>query len=223
MPKIVIEDIIKENKSGHSWYKLSQCLTGKTVKSAKNRETTERCYREIEQDCTTAGTRIAKILRLGFINIEQLLRKIPRLNVLFLTRDPRAIMNSRIKTDWFPVIESEPEVVQNNIVSLCVKMEDDLHAFGNMAHTHEGRILKKTIEDVTSSETEMLNLFKFINKNVTKIDKVRITDIMTRKNENRLFKDWTKDLKTEYRRQTEKRCQNVLKSVENTNQKKCWT
>ena len=166
-----------------------------------------RCFQDIENECKRADTRIAKILRLDLQTSTKLFRNLPKLKIAILYRDPRAIINSRIKTEWFPVQENNTDEVTSNINSLCVKMENDLEALENIESTVRDKIAVIKAEDLFATNTGVLDVFKFINKNITATEFGRIDAVITGKT---LFRDWRKEMRTEYQTQTKSKCKTVL-------------
>ena len=63
---------------------------------------------------------MTKVLRLTPDQIEYLLQTRDNLKVIHLYRDPRAIMNSRIETKWYP--SDDVSLLLHNAESLCKKM-----------------------------------------------------------------------------------------------------
>lgn len=211
VPQTVIKEILKQNKSGHAWNKYGKCLNESSI----NKGHTGRCLLEIEKDCREAETRVSKILRLSFTNVDEILQDFPKLNVLLLFRDPRAIINSRIKTDWFPVDEDEPDTVANNIKSLCEKIKKDFNIYERIERKFSTckRILKRTVENITGNAEGMHDIFKFINKNATTQDRDKIDRILSLSKRKYLFRDWTNELRAEYKIQIEEECGCVLHEV----------
>ena len=70
--------------------------------------------------CNRARHRVTKVLRLTPDQIEYLLQTRENIKVIHLYRDPRAIMNSRIETKWYP--SDDVSLLLHNAESLCKKM-----------------------------------------------------------------------------------------------------
>ncbi|XP_060562764.1 uncharacterized protein LOC132722311 [Ruditapes philippinarum] len=205
IPKVVMDFIRDQNKSGPAWYQFNTCL--KVTPPEKSNSFPKQCLLDIEKECKRAKTRIVKILRLDLLTAEKLLRNLPILKIVMLFRDPRAIMNSRIKTDWFPVQENNTIEATRNINSLCIKMENDLKTFRNRELAVSDRVIIMKTEDLFDESIGVFNIFEFIDKKITNKEFERIEAVINGKP---LFRVWQNEIKTEYRKQTESKCKTVL-------------
>lgn len=208
LPEEVVKRILAEKKSGKPWLKLGECLT---LSNASEQHI--QCYDTIEHTCKEASSVVTKVLRLSFIHVDRLLQNLPNLNVLFLIRDPRAILNSRIETDWFPISNNDSKSVEGNVHSLCNKMEDDFWSFEEAEAKHRNRVAKMRIEDITISKEEMVKVLNFINKPITQDNYLHIDAVFKKKawKGGSLFRSWRKQLKTEYRDLIEGKCPTGMK------------
>lgn len=81
-------------------------------------------HRFAHTSCMNATHRVAKVLRLTTDLLGDLLRSKSKLKVIHLFRDPRAILNSRIVTPWYPLDNTTTSVI-DNAKALCTKMLKD--------------------------------------------------------------------------------------------------
>lgn len=101
---------------GPSWNQVAECISGKGNQKL--------CmHRYAPRKCKNATHRVSKVLRLSTDLYSEILRERKNLKVIHLFRDPRAIMNSRIKTPWYP--SQTPDAIIENAKGLCKKMLDD--------------------------------------------------------------------------------------------------
>ena len=98
------------------WEPYRQCRRNSTVKV---------CLQKHEMACQAAKHRMMKIVRLSVDNLEDILTTNENVKVLQLLRDPRAIINSRITTAWYSLID-DPSRITINADDLCRRMMYDL-------------------------------------------------------------------------------------------------
>lgn len=223
VPEAVIYRLAEENKSGEVWKEFARCMKGtlpsnlrKTISCGRygyNASIHGKCYDNLEQACMAADMRVAKVLRLSLTTVHTLLEKLPNLNVLFLVRDPRAIMSSRIQTEWFPVSADKPDTVLNNILSLCLKMSTDIKTWKYINGRFESRILHTTLQKLSSHITMMLKLFEFMNKTVTLADARNIYDYINVNIQNNITEKWRTELAPQYQGQVEEHCYHVIQHI----------
>ncbi|KAL4225172.1 hypothetical protein ACF0H5_015864 [Mactra antiquata] len=211
LPTYVIDHVVNANKSGPAWYNFGKCLNSNNTGSADK----SKCLEELEQACSNSDVRVTKVLRLGFTKIGSLLQRLPYLHCLFLLRDPRAILNSRIQTKWFQVQENEPAILKSNVDSLCHKMLGDYNAYNMLQSKFKERLQQVWIHNVTKDEDSMKNLLYFHRLNYTlhKKDREFLDEVFKRKKNNKLFRDWQETLKPEYIAYTEKKCLQFYKAT----------
>jgi hypothetical protein len=70
--------------------------------------------------CKDSTHKVTKVLRLTTDLLAPVLQSRDNLKVIHLFRDPRAIINSRIQTDWYP--SKTDKMIIENAKSLCNKM-----------------------------------------------------------------------------------------------------
>ncbi|KAL4225173.1 hypothetical protein ACF0H5_015865 [Mactra antiquata] len=212
LPSLVIDEILKQNKSSPAWFNFGKCLNDSKAASADNKK----CFHQINQVCRKADIRVTKVLRLAFTHMDFLLMQSPDLHVIYLLRDPRAILNSRILTDWFPVSENDTPTVISNVDSLCKKMKSDHLSFKYLQKKYNERIQLMWIDRVTESEGTMMNLFYNYRKSYTMQTKDRefLDFVFDRKRNKWLFGDWHKTLKTNYTVYIIKKCSQFIPGSE---------
>lgn len=140
--------------SGPSWDSYRQCsqkLKGKT-----------KCLRGLQAVCRNKTTRVAKVIRLTVGAMEPLLEAIPRLKIVHLVRDPRAIIHSRLFSRGYPVYGYR----QNNSLerNLCAKMLRDIQDFVQLKKKFPNRLVILYYEDLLSNlHVRLKHLYKYLN------------------------------------------------------------
>lgn len=208
--------MLQEGKSGTGWDEYRACLNetqSRDLKDNGDAQKKTQCLNRLEQACKAADYRVAKVLRLGFVTVEQLLKRIPSLNVIYLTRDPRAIINSRVKTSWFPVSVEKPKTVLRNIQSLCLKMEKDIASWKKARVMYKDRILHTTLTKLASKLTAFPEVYAFMNKEVTKAEKRKIIQYIYKNWENNITEKWRTELNPSFERDVERHCYYVIKHM----------
>ena len=168
------------------------------------------CLEKLETKCRTSSLKVTKVLRLSLRLIPRLLNLFPKLKILFVLRDPRGIVNSRIQTPWFPVNESKPVEVTDNIKSLCYKMDSDVKMVQIIKKEFPGRLIDFRLEDIAQSPLETFeSVFNFMNVTITDNHVKNIKEIF--KEKPNFQTKWVTSLRSEYIRLTEDVCGNVFK------------
>ena len=156
--------------SGPSWNFYRQCiqkLKGKTD-----------CLRRLEDLCVRKKTRVAKVLRLTLGAMEPLLEINPRLKIVHLVRDPRAIIHSRQFTRGYPVFGyRNNDSLERN---LCDKMHQDIQDFLQLRQKFPNRVLIVYYEDLLLKlHVRSKQLFEYLNMTYIKTEIDELVKIET--------------------------------------------
>ena len=165
------------SKSGNSWNNFTSCYikqvqpnvtdfvdyvqTAWTKDFAKHKdvlrllehpgpmaETFRVCLDKLVSHCRKSELRVAKVLRISMSFLPVLMSEIPDLKVLFIIRDPRGTLYSRIRTDWYQLTTNDSKAVKDNIESLCFKIQEDINSIDKMKTEFPGRILEYSLEEI---------------------------------------------------------------------------
>ena len=194
---IMFEWIRGMSKSGESWTNFTKCYIklvqpdvtdfrgyAKTANSAdfnKHKhifrlleqpgamaDAFKQCLDNLEAFCRKTKLRVTKVLRISLRFLPLLLKEIPDLKVLSIIRDPRGIINSRIKTSWYPIKDDEPQAVQENIKSLCFKIKEDIDMTETLKREFPGRVLDYSLEELVKEPMENFKtILKFADLEMT--------------------------------------------------------
>ena len=190
-----------------------------TIQTAiTKRQTTQlitHCFDDLENSCRNSKAKVTKVLRLSMRLIPKLLSEIPSLKILLLVRDPRAILNSRLITDWFPICEKDWFTVFENARSLCKKMEGDIYVLYRIKNLFPGRLLIHRLEDVVVDSSELFTgIFDFMNlKNMEK-EMERIKQKYVNQNYEGFIGKWKTMLKEKFKNMVDETCYKVLRYYE---------
>lgn len=113
----------------------------------------------LENSCSLFPVVLAKVVRLRLGLTRHLLQdpKLTNLKIMFLVRDPRGTINSRIKSRFAckPCYDS---------AQLCKDLENDLESFEILSKDYPGKLLLIKYESLAKKPTETFReIFKFAN------------------------------------------------------------
>lgn len=108
-----------------------------------------------------------KTLRISLENAKLLLDRIPNLKIIHLFRDPRAIINSHINTNWYPATLNDLISIENDIIVNCDRIYNDIVAALILKSRYPDHILAVQYEDIDQSITKLEAIYKFIGRNLT--------------------------------------------------------
>ncbi|KAL7644158.1 UNVERIFIED_CONTAM: hypothetical protein RMT77_004982 [Armadillidium vulgare] len=187
----------------------------------QNEEYENECYTKdfLEASCSLFPIHVIKTVRLGVPLLESLLEdRSTNLHVIFLVRDPRAVMSSR-KSKKVIFCRKNPECADPAI--LCHHMNNDHKEFLKLSIKHSERIHLLRYEDLAKSPIEIIkNLMnKFglsINKNMEDFINNRTSNELanafsTYKISKNHINDWQLKLNREYIADIEKDCLHIMK------------
>lgn len=143
------------NFSGPSWAAYRACTASFHGRSE--------CLRKLESLCKSQKHRVVKTLRLTLGALRPLLIKNPRLKIVHLVRDPRAIVHSRKYSRFYGVGETEPgdRTVELN---LCDKMQQDIVDGELLMKTFPDRVVVLYYEDLIDNlHQRVQQLYSFLN------------------------------------------------------------
>ena len=222
-----LEYIVQENKSGPAWSQFADCtntslrglnLTIKSIVAKRNDDIhlpqvniIDHCFETLENTCRKSKAKVTKVLRLSMKLIPKLLKQLPNLKILLLVRDPRAIINSRLITDWFPICEKDLFGVLENAESLCKKMDDDILVLSHLTKEYPDRLLVHRLEDAVKNSPKLFKgIFNFMNLGEMGVQMERIKRKYDNQNYKGFSEKWTKMLKDQFKTMVDDNCQNIL-------------
>ena len=169
-----------------------------------------KCLDKLELHCRESNLRVTKVLRLSLRFLPLLMDQIPDLKVLFVIRDPRGIINSRINTDWYGIEDDQPGAVKDNIKSLCFKMQEDIKMIDVLKRDYPGRFLDFKLDDIVKQSMKTYQtIFRFANLEMTNTYLEKIEEVV---NANPSFLTrWNETLNPKYTNWTQQYCHQSLK------------
>lgn len=206
--RVVLETGITIRLGGPSWSQVNACTRGK--------KSPRQCVLQFAPRlCKNATHRVTKVLRLTTDLLEGLLKQKPDLKVLHLFRDPRAIINSRINTGWYPI-----KNVTDNARSLCKKMLYDFRKGKELLEIYPDRFKFIIYEDVTTSTFEKVqSLYRYLGMslNESRYTKVKTMPVFQSKNasdrKNNTAYWWRMSLDWDNVQKIDRVCEDVYKEL----------
>ena len=121
----------------------------------------------MERLCKQARHRVTKVLRLSADNLQTILIRNPSVKVIQLFRDPRAVINSRLTTDWYYLKEdpkdAELKAIRANADGLCKRMTYDLEKGRQLQKMFPTRFTFLLFEDVyTNVQKRSSDLYRYL-------------------------------------------------------------
>ncbi|XP_045185366.2 carbohydrate sulfotransferase 1-like [Mercenaria mercenaria] len=145
---------ITAKNGGPSWSQTHSCIKDK-------RSSTLCLHKYIPRKCQNATHRVTKVLRLSTDLLADILLERENLKVIHLFRDPRAIINSRIETRWFP-LQTEKQIIEH-AKSLCNKMLYDFEEGQKLLNHFPDRFKVVYYEDLSENTfNKSKELFKYL-------------------------------------------------------------
>ena len=131
------------------------------VKCTKNIEAHfKRCEPVLTKSCNEQSVRIFKTIRMRMEYFKQMLMKDPSLKTIYLVRDPRGIINSRISRKLMSRLAGKD--VQRESDALCERMSEDILEYEEIKKRWPDNILLVRYEDIVSSTvTKVATMYHF--------------------------------------------------------------
>ncbi|KAL8570796.1 hypothetical protein ACOMHN_006946 [Nucella lapillus] len=101
------------------------------------------CLPILQKTCRQSKAVVIKTIRYSMKDAVKLMTKDPRIKVLHVVRDPRAIMQSRVPFGVFRAYE-----IKNYLKTFCERMLTDLEVGDAIAQTFPGRVIRLRYEDL---------------------------------------------------------------------------
>ena len=146
--------------------KVANCLWNLNHNTSVNLAPYLRCLVDFNRKCDTSNLRIVKSIRLPLRSLFRLMRKYPDLRVVYLVRDPRAILKSQVKA-----FGHSPKTG-----SFCRMVLDDVNHMKLLLQTFPGRAVTVRYEDISNDPLEWTRrLYKFLQVEMTQrvVDNVK--------------------------------------------------
>lgn len=126
--------------------------------------------RNLTERCMKSKYRISKVLRISAELVEKLLKRNPMLKVVYLYRDPRGIINSRLKDRGIERWNMTMKNTEGVAKGVCLKMEKDIEVLLELKQNleYQNRIYFTDYEGIAKNPVETSkHIFDFLGINVS--------------------------------------------------------
>lgn len=167
------------------FYSLCRCFKKKSNGSLLGNHNWQ-CLRNGEVNCASSKLLFLKVIRYDLGSLDRLMTTHPDLAILYLTRDPRAVLHSQTKAfgGYFR------SYLQTYIEKTCQMRERDLLSVFAFAHKFPHRIKVVRYEDLVQSPTFVARkLFDFVGLSFTDNDAAHVRLLAEANDANNTFID----------------------------------
>jgi hypothetical protein len=180
------------------------------------------CAEDKIKECLLRDIGVAKDLRLPVETLEEHLIEISALKVIYYSRDPRAIVASRLGSTLDDNSRLLTFSVDKEAEMLCNKMLIDARTVASLSSKYPGRILMLKFEDLANSSLETAkNIYSFIGRKMPEEVKEWVTMATNsdrnngkfgtiRTNSSQIVDSWRSKLDTEIIKNITESCRDIL-------------
>ena len=173
--------------------------------SQQSRDGTEVCLTHLIKECKKRPSKVSKFLRANMSVMETILKDIPRLKVVHLLRDPRAIINSRSKLGWLHELNVSIEARL-----LCTKMCEDIRQRQKLEKRYPGVTMEFTYEGIAQRPMVAIPaLYDFAGIAVTNSTISWLKNFTSQSAH--ISTQWSGNMSPEIKAQIDKECVNLYK------------
>ena len=163
----IIRDDIQVDVIGKVWQALGeQRLTTEMVEVASRLMKHNRCRHYVDRQgrmcrqraverCQRSTLIAAKVVRTSLVALERTLQRVPDVNVVYYTRDPRAMALSRHIDDM--TFSGRDAGVSAEAKILCVQMLDDIRSLKRLERKYPGAFISLRYEDLVRDPFTTVN------------------------------------------------------------------
>ena len=166
------------------------------------RDAAKDCLPHLLHECKTRPIKVSKIIRGNMSSMIDILQDFPRLKIIHLIRDPRAIVMS--KQNWF----ARPVSPEARVV--CTKMAEDIRRRQEIEKRYPGSTMEVLYEDITANPTENIAaMYEFAGIDMTENTTAELKQITSESGE--ISKKWQTQISEETKRLIDAECLDVYK------------
>ncbi|XP_063422609.1 carbohydrate sulfotransferase 1-like [Mytilus trossulus] len=184
-------------------------------KNEPSTETFQKCLKLLTNRCKQSSLRVVKTIRMTTELASTLLSSLPNLKIVYLVRDPRAIIQSRIMLNLV-----DEHDLKNESTELCNRMDKDMHFIEKSTTKNRIKIVRYE-KFAIHKVSEAKDLFKFVGSELhtgivkwMKQNSVKSTNFnpySTSRNSTESVGRWLKQIKRETAKKVDESCVNLYK------------
>ena len=173
-----------------------------------------KCLPLLTKKCENSTIRIIKFIRMRMAVAENLLNAFPDIKIIYLTRDPRAMMDSQVRKNDMGARRFDHFVYNTN--DMCGKMWGDLQLFHALKNTYPNSIYPIQYEHFIQSPLKVTEkMFGFLELNFTDSIKnyVASKTVLTQSESEKHISVWRKHISIENLNVVDVNCEKVYKEL----------
>ena len=174
--------------------------------SKPSRDAAKACLPHLLQECKARPIKVSKILRVNMSAMIDILQDFPKLKVIHLIRDPRAIIMSR--QNWYP--RRVPLNFSIQARRVCTKMAEDIHRRQEIEKRYPGLTMEVVYENIATNPTENIAaMYKFAGINMTESTISGLNEITSKSRD--ISEKWRTQISAERKKLVDAECQELYK------------
>ena len=178
---------------------------------------TDECVAALRLTCERSSLRVAKVVRLHMDSVQDLLQLDSTIRVVYYTRDPRAIMCSKIR------LHRDMNITQV-AATLCTLMADDVTTFLKLKEVYPDNLMMLKYEELALQSRDTAGeLYSFVGRKLPSIvegwianntqSTIRVKDndpMNTRRNATQAASKWRQTLEKHHKAIIESQCAGTI-------------
>ena len=174
--------------------------------SKPSRDAAKACLPHLLQECKARPIKVSKILRGNMSAMIDILQDFPKLKVIHLIRDPRAIIMSR--QNWYP--RRVPLNFSIQARRVCTKMAEDIRRRQEIEKRYPGLTMEVVYENIATNPTENIAaMYKFAGINMTESTISGLNEITSKSRD--ISEKWRTQIGAERKKLVDAECQELYK------------
>ncbi|XP_052090753.1 carbohydrate sulfotransferase 3-like [Mytilus californianus] len=177
----------------------------------------QKCLESLTNRCKQSSLRVVKSIRMTTELAETLLSSLPNLKIVYLVRDPRAIIQSRMMLNLV-----DEQNLKTESTELCSRMDKDMHFIKKSTMKRRIKIVRYE-KFARNSVSEAKDLFKFVGSEFhtdivkwieqNSVKSTNFNPYSTSRNSSESVGRWLTQIKRETALKVDESCVNLYKAV----------
>ena len=179
----------------------------------------DKCRKMMSQSCTKY-VKLVKTIRFSLRSLHSIVHDMQRTKIIYLTRDPKAIINSRFRSPFLRNI-----TIESAAHAICDRYKDDFHTFLKLKNTFPLRMKMVSYEKLIEQPVLVAkDIYRFLNLTYTNDISTWIKTVMTsgktsgyygthRANATQTANQWRVTMSTSNKTKVDMICGNLYKDL----------
>ena len=170
------------------------------------RDAAKDCLPYLLHECKTRPIKVSKIIRGNMSSMIDILQDFPKLKIIHLIRDPRAIIMSR--QNWFP--RQVPLNFSREARLVCTKMAEDIRRRQEIEKRYPGLTMEVVYENIATNPTEnIVAMYEFAGIDMTDSTTARLKQITSKSR--KISEKWQTQISVERKRLIDAECHDLYR------------